>query len=90
MTKLVCGLLIGLILLVPSPAVAGELKLNIAVARQEDGATTGELRYNDRVVWRLKLCSDGAQPVAGQAGGNTTVVVPDIEDGLFLLKVYNQ
>ena len=90
MAKYFCGLLIFLALLAPVPASAAGFSMNVAVSRQEDGTTVGELWYNNRVVWRLRIVGEGAEPVAGQAGSGTTVVVPDIESGLFLLKVYNQ
>lgn len=90
MAKTVCAILLVLSLLAPAPASAAEFKFNIAVSRQDDGTTTGELWFGDRVVWRLRLAGDGAAPVSGKGTGNTTVVVPDVENGLFLLKVYNQ
>ncbi len=77
-------------LLAPATASAAEFSLSVAVSRQDDGTTTGELWFNDRVVWRLRIASDDAQPVSVPAGSRTTVVVPDVEGGLFLLKVYNQ
>ncbi len=90
MAKFFCGLILFLALLAPVPASAAGFSVNVAVSRQDDGTTVGELWYNDRVVWRLRIVGEGVQPVAGQTGGGTTVVVPDIEKGLFLLKVYNQ
>ncbi len=90
MARILSVLLLVFALLAPTTASAAEFKFNIAVSRQDDGATTGELWFNDRVLWRLRIASDGAQPVTGPAGTRTTVVVPDMEGGLFLLKVYNQ
>lgn len=90
MARILCVLLLVFALLAPATASAAEFKFNVAVSRQDDGTTTGELWLNDRVVWRLRIASDGAQPVTGPAGTRTTVVVPDMEGGLFLLKVYNQ
>lgn len=90
MARLLCAIFIALCLLGSSPASAAELKLNVAVSRQDDGTTTGELWFNDRVVWRLRIAGDGAEPVSGKGTGNTTVVVPDVSSGMFLLKVYNQ
>jgi len=90
MIRLLCAFLLGLSLLWPVPAHASELKFNITVIRQADGSTVGEVWYNDRVLWRLKLVSDGAQPASAMGPSRTTVVVPDIDNGLFKLKVYNQ
>lgn len=90
MARILCVLLLVFALLAPATASAAEFKFSVAVSRQDDGTTTGELWLDDRVVWRLRIASDGAQPVTGPAGTRTTVVVPDMEGGLFLLKVYNQ
>lgn len=90
MARIFCALLIALGLLWPAPASAGDGKINIAFIRQEDGTSIGELWYNDKVVWRLKLVGDAAEPVAGTAGTRTTVVVPDIDEGLFMLRIYNR
>ncbi len=90
MAKLFCALLLAISLLWPATASAGEARVNIAFLRQDDGTTIGELWYNDRVVWRLKLLGDGAQPVVGTGGPPTTVVTPAIDDGLFILRIYNR
>ena len=90
MTRLLCTFLLGLSLLWPLPAEASDFTFNVAVVRQADGSTVGEIWYNDRVLWRLKLVSDGAQPASAMGPSRTTVVVPDIDNGLFKLKVYNQ
>ncbi len=90
MARLVCAFLLMLALLAPATASAAEFKFNVAVSRQDDGTTPGELWYNDRVLWRVRLAGDGAQPVSSPAGVNTTVVVPEVEGGMFLLKFYNQ
>ncbi len=89
MARILCVLLV-FALLAPATASAAEFNFNIAVSRLDDGTTTGELWFNDRVVWRLRIASDGAQPVTGPAGSGTTVVVPEVAGGMFLLKVYNQ
>lgn len=71
----------------PHQALAAEFKVNINVVRQDDGATSTEFWYNDRVIWRLTLLADGAKPVSTGASSQTTFVTPDIVNGLFLLKV---
>lgn len=90
MKRLFCGLLTIVCLAVAVPAEAADSKLNISIIRQADSAIMGEIWCNDKVVWRLKICTDGAQAVATGASTNTTVVIPDIVGGLFLLKVYNE
>lgn len=89
MSRFLIVTLISLFLLWPATASAGEAKIGINFFRQDDGTTVGELWYNDRVVWRLKLLGDDAQPVAGLSGPPTTVIAPDLDEGLFRLKIYN-
>jgi hypothetical protein len=90
MARFFCILLISITLLWPAAASAGEARVGINFLRQDDGTTVGELWFGDRVVWRLKVLGDGAQPVAGGSGPRTTVIAPDLDEGLFRLKVYNQ
>lgn len=71
----------------PSQALASGFTLNIQVMRQDDGTTCGELWYNDRVIWRLAILSDGAKPVSGSNSTATTLIAPDVINGLFLIKV---
>lgn len=71
----------------PSPALAADFKVNLNVVRQDDGTTSTEFWYNDKVVWRLTLLADGAKPVSAGGSSSTTFVTPDIINGLFLLKV---
>lgn len=70
-----------------SPALAADFKVNLNIARQDDGTTSTEVWYNDHVVWRLTLLADGAKPVSAGNAPSTTFVTPDIINGLFLLKV---
>lgn len=90
MAKLAALFVLGILLFSPSSASAADFKVNFTVIRQADGATLGELWYNDQVLWRLRLTGDGAQPASTAAPRRTTVVVPDLDSGLFLLKVYHQ
>ncbi|QDR78777.1 hypothetical protein [Sporomusa termitida] len=92
MRKTSCRLLIILLLsmiiiLYPTSALAADFSFNINIMRQ-DGATCGELWLNDKLVWRLALLADGAKPVAGGFNGaNTTLIIPDIVNGMFVVKV---
>jgi len=91
MTKLICSLLIGVgCLLPPGLASAANTIFSVSVTHLADDATVGELIFNGQVVWRLKICSDGAETATAVGSDNTTLVIPDIVDGLFLLRVYNQ
>jgi hypothetical protein len=85
-------ILLSSLLFCTTPAQAAELdfKLNVSFARQNDGTTSGELWYNDHVIWRLTLLADDAGMVTSQTEKNTTFVAPDISNGFFLLKIYNQ
>lgn len=73
---------------VPAAASAAEfMSINLAFFRAEDGTTSGELLFNNKVVWRIQVLADGARPVSSSKGGNTTIISPDIINGLFLIKV---
>lgn len=85
--KIICILIIILTLGWPKEVLAAEFSLSINVVRQDDGATCGELWYNHKVLWRLTLLTDGAKPVSGSYNTRTTLVTPDIIDGLFLVKI---
>jgi len=71
----------------PIPALAADFKVNLNVVRQDDGTTSTEFWFNDKVVWRLMVLADGAKPVSAGGASSTTFVTPDIINGLFLLKV---
>jgi hypothetical protein len=87
MRKIICILFIVFALVLPNEASAAEFTLNINVVRQEDGTTCGELWYNKKVIWRLAFLADGAQPVSGSPNKGTTLIAPDIINGLFLIKI---
>ncbi|MGI6092610.1 MAG: hypothetical protein GX348_06800 [Veillonellaceae bacterium] len=87
MRRLILVLAAAVLILWPNQALAAEFKVNINIVRQNDGATSTEFWYNDRVVWRLTILADGAQPVSTGSQANTTFITPDIVKGLFLLKV---
>lgn len=86
--KIVIAFIFGaLMFLYPSSALAADFNFNINLIRQE-GATCGELWFNDKLVWRLALLSDGAKPVSsGLNSANTTLVIPDIVHGMFVVKM---
>ncbi len=89
MSKILCLFILVCVLAYPGTVMAADFKFNINIIRQ-DGATLGELWYNDHMVWRLTLLADGAKPVSGSKSVNTTIITPDVDNGMFLLKVYNQ
>ena len=87
MRKIIFSIVLMMLLSMPQYAFANEMKLNMNVIRQEDGITSAEICYNDRMVWRVTLLSDGAKPVVGGNETHTTFLTPDIIDGCFLLKI---
>ncbi|WP_425059779.1 hypothetical protein SCACP_03880 [Sporomusa carbonis] len=86
--KLIIALtLLTVLMLYPSQALAADFSFNINIVRQ-DGSTCGELWFNDKLVWRLAVLPDGAKPVSGGVrGANTTLIIPDIVNGMFVVKV---
>lgn len=83
---LLACLLFGL----PATAAAAPFKIGFSVTRPEDGVVCSELTYNDAIIWKIQLLSDGTKPVSGGNSGQTTIVVPDIVHGLFTIKVNQQ
>lgn len=83
-------LLITVILAVPATVLAAGFNMNISISRMEDGTTCGEFWFNNRVLWRLQVLTDGARPVTSGKTVNTTVIAPDIVNGLFLIKLSNE
>ena len=63
------------------------MTLNIQIMRQNDSTTWGEIWYNDKIIWRVALLTGGVIPVVGSNRGETTLLTPDVMDGLFLIKV---
>jgi len=87
MRKVIWILFVVCALVWPHKALAAGFTLNIQVMRHDDGTTCSELWYNDKVVWRLALLADGAKPVSGAYNATTTLIAPDIINGLFLIKI---
>lgn len=87
MRKIIWILFIVCVLVWPRNVLAAGFTLNIHVMRQDDGSTCSELWYNDQVVWRMALLADGAKPVSGSYNKMTTLITPDVINGLFLIKV---
>lgn len=73
----------------PVQAEQANFKLNVSFVRQNDGTTSGELWYNDHVIWRLTVLADGAEMVTSHGENNTVFVAPDLSHGFFLLKIYH-
>ena len=87
MRNIICILFILLSFVLPSQALASGFMMNVQVIRQDDGTTSGELWYNDKVVWRLSILTDGAKPVSGSHNAATTLIIPDIINGMLLIKI---
>lgn len=88
--KLFTVALICLLLWLPAIAAAAPFKIGFSVTRPEDGVVCSELTYNDTIIWKIQLLSDGTKPVSGGSSGQTTIIVPDIIHGLFTIKVNQQ
>ncbi|SDF48730.1 hypothetical protein [Sporomusa acidovorans] len=86
--KLIAIIVLSILMIgYPSSVLAADFSFSVNIVRQ-DGATCGELWLNDKVVWRLAILADGAKPVFANANSaNTTLVIPDIVNGMFVLKV---
>lgn len=83
----VISLLAMIIIFYPAGGLAAELNFNISVVRQ-DGATCGEIWFDNVLVWRLMLLPDGARPVVRNSNSpTTTLIIPDIVNGMFVIKM---
>lgn len=71
-----------------SVALASDWQVNFQFSRADGGSLSGEVWYNNDMVWRLKIQADGALPAISGNDPRVTVLVPDIVDGLFVLKVH--
>jgi len=87
MRKVIGIFLLVYILAWPSSVLAAGFTMNIQFMCQDDGTACSELWYNDKVVWRLALLADGAKPVSGSYNKSTTIIAPDVINGLFVIKV---
>ena len=91
MKRYVVFLLVCLLLQVATATVsASPYKVGITLTHPDDGVFCSELIYDDQVIWRLQFLADGAKSVLGSGGGRTTIIVPDIVSGFFLLKINRQ
>jgi hypothetical protein len=53
-----------------------------------DGIAVGEIYREDQVAFRLRIAKDGIVPVISMQKGNVdTVIVPDIANGMFMLRI---
>lgn len=90
MGKRLCQLIIVFVFIIsPVSAAAADFNVHINISRQADGVANGEVWYNGSILWRIMLLPDGAKPALVMPSGNTTIVIPDISNGMFLLKIYN-
>lgn len=85
------SLLVACVLLgLPASAAAAPFKVGFSITRPDEGVVCSELTYNDEIIWKIQLLSDGARPVSGGGSGQTTIIVPDIAHGLFAIKINRQ
>lgn len=90
MGKRLCQIFLLLLIMSNSAsAAAADFAIHINFMRQADGTANGEVWYNDNILWRVLLLPDGARPAIGMPSGKTTIIIPEISNGMFLLRVYN-
>lgn len=87
MRIIVLMIIVLMIAIYPVTASAADLNFNMNISRFDDGTTYGELVINNNVVWRLMILTDGARPVIRSAHGGTTFILPDIMNGMLMIKV---
>lgn len=74
------------VLLAPAAAMAADFQFNVSIVNQADGITTGELWWNGRLLYRVRLAGTEVPASAPVAGGGL-LVVPDIMSGMFVVKL---
>lgn len=88
MSKRLFALLLACILLwVPVSAAAAPFKIGFTITRPDEGVICSELTYNDDVIWKVQVLSDGTKPALAGNNEHMTIVVPDISYGLFTIKI---
>lgn len=81
-------LLLGIYLgATPTMAEAADLSFHLGVTHQTEGTWNFEVWYNDHVLWRLAVLTDGAKPVLTQKESQTLQVAPYLDKGFFMLKI---
>ena len=70
----------------PNTAFAA-FQMDFRVAKQFDGVLSGEFWYDNKMLWRVNLVPDGAQPVTCATAGKGISIFPDVKNGFMLLKV---
>lgn len=79
-----------MLLAVPTPVSAGEWQLNFRFYHVPGSWFSSEMWYNNAMVWRLKIQTDGALPVSS-SGDNAKgmVLIPALVNGMFVVKVHH-
>lgn len=54
-----------------------------------DSGISAEFWYNDKLMQRIRLDNEYSRPVSLPAETSTTVIVPEIENGMMLFKIYH-
>lgn len=88
MRKQICAVLIAWLLVgFPASVSAAPFSIGISLTRPEAGVFCSELIYNNEVVWRIEVLADGAKAVSAGKREATTILIPDMEYGLFSIKI---
>lgn len=88
MRKIAAVIIFVVLFSITASAFAADWQLNFQMSVENDGSFSGEMWYNNDMLWRLKIQADGAIPATSGKDPKTTVLVPDIVNGLFVLKVH--
>ena len=80
-------LVLFLLVLWPHLALAAPISGEFKWMHLADGAVCSEIWYNDALVWRVILLTDGARPVTGLYDSRTIFIAPDIRDGCFIIQI---
>lgn len=87
MGKKIAMLMLMLLLAFPGQAMAAGFNFDIHLSRTEDGTAYTEILYNNRVLWKISLLTDGARPAASMGEGDGIIIAPDLDNGMFVLRI---
>jgi len=82
-----CCTIIGGLFFVNKQVEAADCRVNIQIASQDAGMICGELWYDNQLIWRLAVLTDGSRPAGGTHDTRTILITPDIDQGMFFLRV---
>ncbi len=87
MRKKIAMIMLLMLLAFPGQAMAAGFNFDIHLSRTEDGTAYTEILYNNRVLWKISLLTDGARPAASIGEDDGIIIAPDLENGMFVLRI---